>query len=292
MNTTLDPQKLTAFADVAWAWSVAFAPQLLMAVLIFVIGSILARWISSMVRRLIARTGRVDPTVVPVLGAAVRYSIMILVIVAALGQVGVQTASLLAVLGAAGLAIGLALQGTLTNISAGIMLLWLRPFHIGDYIEVNGMSGTVKEIGLFVCELETFDGIFLFAPNSAIWNNALKNHSRNPGRLVILNVTLSNKADMERARTILMQVAAGDERILKMPPPNMFVDKIDGANVVLNFRAWANHENVGEVQRTLIDGVRHQLAAADIDTLVPEQIARTVPPDSDPSRLIGITPHA
>src|SRR5262249_39939192 len=91
----------------------------------------------------------------------VRYSILILVFIAALSQVGVQTASLFAVLGAAGIAIGLALQGTLSNIAAGLTLLWPRPFRVGDFIEVNGMVGTVGEIGLFVCHLETFDGIFL-----------------------------------------------------------------------------------------------------------------------------------
>ncbi len=287
MNTTLDPQKLTHFADIAWAWAIAYAPRLLTAFLIFILGSLLARWIGRLVRGIAMRSGRVDPTVVPVMGAGVRYAIMILVIVAALGQIGVQTASLLAVVGAAGLAIGLALQGTLTNIAAGIMLLWLRPFHIGDYIEVNGMSGTVKEIGLFVCELETFDGIYLFAPNSAIWNNALKNHTRNVGRLVILTVTLGAQADLGRARAILAELAASDDRILKQPPSASFVERIDGANTVLSFRAWAAHENVGAVQRALIDGIQQRFKAAGIDTLQPQQIARTVPPDSDPSRLIG-----
>jgi small conductance mechanosensitive channel len=178
MNTTLDPDKLTHVADIAYVWLVAFTPQLALAILILLLGTAGARWSAALVRRLMLGSGRVDPTIVPVLAAVLRYSILILVVVATLSQLGVQTASLLAVLGAAGLAIGLALQGTLTNIAAGIMLLWLRPFRIGDFIEVNAISGTVKEIGLFVCELETADGIYLFAPNSAIWNSPLKNHSR------------------------------------------------------------------------------------------------------------------
>src|SRR5262245_45237467 len=146
-----------------WNGSAIFLPRLLAAIITLVVGYLVAVWICQVVRKVLARTARVDPTVQPVIAAAVRYAILALVVVAALGNLGVQTASLLAVLGAAGLAIGLALQGTLTNIAAGIMLLWLRPFHTGDYIEVpsSNISGTVKEIGLFACQLENFDGIFV-----------------------------------------------------------------------------------------------------------------------------------
>ena len=133
----------------------------------------------------------------------IRYAVLILVLIVALSQVGIQTASLLAVVGAAGLAIGLAWQGTLSNFAAGLMLLWLRPFRIGDFIEVGAIAGTVREMGLFACHLETFDGMFLFAPNSAIWNNLLKNHTRNAGRLVSIDVTVSSNADIDRARDIL-----------------------------------------------------------------------------------------
>ena len=120
-----------------------------------------------------------DPTLRPVLASMIRYAVLILVLIVALSQVGIQTASLLAVVGAAGLAIGLALQGALSNFAGGLMLLWLRPFRIGDFIEVGAIAGTVREMGLFACHLETFDGMFLFAPNSAIWNTPLKNHTRN-----------------------------------------------------------------------------------------------------------------
>ena len=115
-------------------------------------------------------THRVDPTLRPVAVAAVRYGIFILIVVLLLNQLGIETTTLLTVLGAAGLAIGLALQGTLSNIAAGIMLLWLRPFTIGDYIEVNGQAGFVEETGLFSCILRTFDGARLFAPTSTVWN--------------------------------------------------------------------------------------------------------------------------
>lgn len=283
----LSPQDLDRFANVAWAWAAAFLPRLAAALAILIIGTMLARWLSRAVSNISQRTTHLDPTVRPVLAAMIRYSVLILVFIAALSQIGVQTASLFAVLGAAGLAIGLALQGTLSNIAAGLMLLWLRPFRIGDFIEVNGMAGTVREIGLFVCNLETFDGIFLFAPNSTIWNNALRNHSRNAGRLVSIDITVPPKADIARIRDLLLGMAARDNRILKTPQPRVFVESLTGAGLLLNLRIWAAHEDVGELQRAIIEDAKHELEAAGIETLQPQQVVRVVPPDSDPSRLLS-----
>jgi small conductance mechanosensitive channel len=164
VNQVFDPQHIDRFADVTWSWAIAFLPRFIAAIAVLILGSILARWVSRTVFNIVRRTTHIDATLHPVLASVVQYALLILVFLVALNEVGVQTASLLAVLGAAGLAIGLALQGTLSNIAAGLMLLWLRPFRIGDFIEVNGMAGTVREIGLFVCHLETFDGIFLSRP--------------------------------------------------------------------------------------------------------------------------------
>jgi small conductance mechanosensitive channel len=211
-----------------------------------------------------------------VIGAIVQYGILILVIVAALGQMGIQTASLLGVLGAAGLAIGLALQGTLSNIAAGLMLLWLRPFRTGDFIEVNGMMGTVREIGLFVSHLETFDGLYIFAPNSAIWNQPLRNHSRNAGRLVSINVTLPSEADIERARKILLGMVQADQCVLKVPKPRIFVESLTGSGLLLNLRVWASHENVAVVQRTIIEKANCALEGAAVEKLQPQQVVRAV----------------
>jgi small conductance mechanosensitive channel len=264
-----------------------FLPRLVAAIAILIVGVLLARCLSRAVGKLSQRTTHIDPTVRPVIAAMIRYSVLILVFIAALSQIGVQTASLFAVLGAAGLAIGLALQGTLSNIAAGLMLLWLRPFRIGDFIEVNGMAGTVREIGLFVCHLETFDGIFLFAPNATIWNNALKNHTRNAGRLVSIDITVPAKAEIAQVRDLLVAMAKRDERILKTPQPRVFVENLTSAGLLLNLRIWATHENVGALQRAIIEDAKRALEAADIETLQPQQLVRVIPPDSDPSRLLS-----
>lgn len=275
------------YTAMLWNWSENLFPRLLTGIIILIAGYVVASWISQLVRKVLVRSARVDPTVQPVFAAAVRYSILVLVLVSALGQLGVQTASLLAALGAAGLAIGLALQGTLTNIAAGIMLLWLRPFHVGDYIEVpsNNISGTVKEIGLFACLLENFDGIFVFAPNSAVWNAALRNYTRNSGRLISFSVTLPSSTPVEKAREILKSMMEEDSRILDEPRPAVFVDSYDAKNgLVLTTSFRTSHGRAGEVQRDVIDQVRRRLQEAGIgDT---GQIVRKVPADTDPSRVM------
>ena len=212
------PARLESLSDIARTAAEYFLPRLILALVILVAGIVLAAWAARAVSGALARTGRVDETARPALAAAARYGVLIVTAVAALSQIGVQTASLLAALGAAGLAIGLALQGTLANIAAGIMLLWLRPFRVGDYIETVGgtpFAGTVKEIGLFASRLETYDGLFVFAPNSAIWTSPLRNHSRNAGRLVSFNVGFAPGADIARARAILLRAIADEPGVLK-----------------------------------------------------------------------------
>jgi len=284
MLQDISAQQLTYFAEMAWHWAEAFLPRLVAAILILVVGFAVAGWLERLVRRLLLNT-QIDPTLGPILAAAVRYTIVILVVVIGLTQLGIQTTSLLAVLGAAGLAIGLALQGTLSNIAAGIMLLWLRPFHVGDQIEVGTQSGAVEEIGLFVCQLRTFDGLYLLLPNSAIWNQPLKNHTRNHGRLVSINVSVPATADLDRVRKALVEAVANSRCALREPPPRIFVDTVNGGSVVLTLAVWATPQGTGEVERTIVELSKQALDALG-EGFRPTQITRTVPPDSDPSRLL------
>ena len=133
-----------------------------------IIGFWLSGKASGMLRKRMSSLPRADKTLIPILASIVRYAGFILTLVVALGQFGVQTTSIIAVLGAAGLAIGLALQGTLSNVASGIMLLLLRPFSVGDWIETNSISGTVREIGLFSTQIDTFENVFISVPNSSI----------------------------------------------------------------------------------------------------------------------------
>jgi small conductance mechanosensitive channel len=192
---------------------------------------------------------------------------------------------MLAVLGAAGLAVGLALQGTLSNIASGIMLLWLRPFQIGDYIEVSSQSGAVEEIGLFACKLRSFDGLCLFMPNSAIWNTPLKNHTRNGGRLVSVDVSLPPATELERARTTILEAAKKVPEVLKSPEPKVFMQALTGSALVLSLMVWTAPQGAGDVERNLVERIKHAFEVFD-EKLRPAQIVRTVPPDADPSRFL------
>ncbi|MBV8452158.1 MAG: mechanosensitive ion channel family protein [Deltaproteobacteria bacterium] len=289
MQQILSPHQLDFYTAMIWTWSVAFLPRLVTTTVLLAAGFLFSSWVARNLRVVLARTGRVDATIQPVIAAIIRYAILIFVFIAALSQIGVQTASLFAILGAAGLAIGLALQGTLTNIAAGVMLLWLRPFRLNDYIEVpaNNISGTVKEIGLFMCMLETFDGITIFAPNSAIWNSALRNHSQSSKRLISLIVTLPNSADVAKAAHIVTTTLLGDARVLKSSRPLVFVEAQNPNGILLNCSFHVQPDKVGEVQRTVIDDAERQLKAAGVETLAPQQIARVVPADADPSRIMA-----
>jgi small conductance mechanosensitive channel len=289
VEAELNPAHLTRTADLVWAWAASFLPHLVTALVILIVGALVANWTQRGLQRSLARFLNIDPAVRLFLASMLRYAVLVLVIVAALTQIGVQTTSLLAVLGAAGLAIGLALQGTLSNIAAGLMLLWLRPFHLGDFIEVPAaasLAGRVTEIGLFTCQLETFDGVFLFVPNAALWNAALKNHTRNSGRLVSIIVTVPAAADIEQARRTLLDVAAKDPLILKIPEPAVFIDNFTGGNFVLNLVCWTTPLGVAAVQRAIIDNARTALAALG-PGFAPPTVTRIVPPDTDPSRLMA-----
>jgi small conductance mechanosensitive channel len=284
----LSTANLTGLVNNILTLLVTFVPRLLAAAIILGAAFFLARRAGQAASSLMGRARHVDPTLLSIVGDFIRYSIIIFALLAALEQVGVRTTSLFAVLGAAGLAIGLALQGTLSNIAAGIMLLWLRPFGIGDYVEVNnvpGLAGTVRQMGLFTCQLEAFDGLFLFVPNSALWNVPLRNYSRNSGRLVSLGITLPAKLDLERARASLLELAAKDARIARHPAPVVFVERFLADSLLLNFRIWAAHVHIGALQRDFLETVRDTLAGL-ADDAGPVQVVRNLPLDSDPTRLM------
>jgi len=277
---------LAAIPEAAWAVAATLGTRLFLALVIPGVGVYLSRWAHRAISVAMAETGHIDETARPALASAARYGVLIVTFIAALSQIGVQTASLLAALGAAGLAIGLALQGTLANIAAGVMLLWLRPFRVGDYVEIvsaTPFAGTVKEIGLFACQLETYDGLFVFAPNSAIWTLPLRNHSRNAGRLISFNVGFAPGADMERARAVLLKAIGDHPGVLANPPPEVFVANLDAGAPLATCRFWAAQDGIGAVQRAMIDAAQRALDASDLH---PTQIVRTIPADGDPSRLL------
>ncbi len=263
-----------------WAWALEVLPRIGATLLIMIVGFIFAGWAGRSLRRVLTRSEHFDPTLVPIAGAMLRYAVLVFVVVAALGQIGVETTSVLAVLGAAGLAIGLALQGTLANIAAGLMLLWLRPFGKGDFIEAGSVSGTVREIGLFVTHLDSYDGLYNFVPNSQLWNTRLISYSRNSTRMTDLEVGIGYGSDIREARRVMLDLANSDERVAQNPAPDVFVDNLGDSAIVLRFRVWIGTADYWTTKRALIEEAKRRLDTAGIEIPFPQRVVHMIDDDS------------
>lgn len=220
---------------ISTAWVISNVWSLLVALVVLAAGWFIAKLISGYVTTLLSRSLHHDITIAPIVGQAVRYAILFVTLIVVLGQFGVQTASILAVLGAAGLAVALALQGTLSNIAAGIMLVVLRPFNAGDYIDADGIVGTVVEVGLFSTQLRTRDGIYIFAPNSKLSNARILNYSREPSRIVELTFDVPRSADLEAVKSAVASSLKTEysEAALK---PEILVEALGDSNVTMTAR--------------------------------------------------------
>ncbi|SDD00971.1 mechanosensitive ion channel family protein [Paraburkholderia lycopersici] len=239
--------------------------HLIVAVLILVIGW----WVSNRVARICSRMlmrSHADPTVAPMLAGMAAWAVRVIAIVAALSEVGIATASVLAALGAAGLAIGLALQGTLQNIAAGMMLLMLRPFRAGDVIEGSGAAaGIVCEVGLFTTRIERGDGNVVFVPNSQIWSNPVINYSSGGTQRVDMTIDLARRDQVDAAIGKLKEMVAAEPRVQNGSTlaPTVAVDSYpSNGGVRLRVRAWVRNEDAQYAADDLRGHARDALATA------------------------------
>lgn len=272
MDLSQTIQQMSTLGVIGLTWAINFLPRLATAVGMLVVGYLLAKWAEAGTRKLLARGKHIDATLWPAIASAARYGILIVVAVAALGQLGIETTSILAIIGAAALALGLALQGTLSNIAAGLMLLWLRPFRAGDTIESASATGTVRELGLLATRIDTIEGVFRFVPNAELWNKPLSNFSRNPTRMADMALSVSYKADISEARRILLELARSDERTVAVPPPEVFVERLADSAVALRYRVWIRTADFWPTQRALLEEAKRRLDSAGFDVPYPQQI--------------------
>jgi small conductance mechanosensitive channel len=251
--------------------AVAYAFSILGAIILLVVGYIVAglaeRWLHAGLKRVRG----FDETLRIFFSKVLRYAILILVGITVLAQFGVQTTSIIAALGAIGLAIGLALQGTLQNIASGIMLLVLRPFRVGEYIAVGGLTGTVLEIGLFATELRTWDGLYVMAPNNQLWNSPVTNYSRNPRRLDECAVRISYEGDIGLALSTLSGLAEAEKRILKDPAPIAYVKELGESAILVVLRYWTASSDNWATKVALLKAAREAFAKAGISIALPQR---------------------
>ena len=245
--------------------------KLLVSGIILVIGVSLTRGVKKLINKASSSKLYVDDTMSSILRYIVSYGVFIICVIMILNVFGVNTASLIALLGAAGLAIGLALKDTLGNIAASISLFFLGSYRIGEFIEFGSFTGTVKEINLFTTILETPDGICISAPNSSIWGNPIKNYSRNGKRRMELFFRISYFDSINTAFTVLNGIIACETRFLKDPAPQITVQSLQDSFIILCIRAWAKNQDYWDVYWFQMKNIKEKFEEAEIKIPFPRQ---------------------
>ncbi len=266
----MDPSNLDMVVEQAISMISEWGIKILGAIAVLIIGRVVAKWARRLVRTAMER-GNADPTLVPFMSRVAYYLIMAFVAVAVLGMIGIQTASMVAILGAAGLAVGFALQGTLTNIASGIMLLVFRPFNVGDFIDAGGTAGSVEAIGLFSTTLNTPDNVRIIVPNSSVYGNTIKNFAANPTRRNDMVIGVSYDDDLAVAVSTIERVISQDERVLSDPAPVVAVSELADSSVNIVVRPWCKKEDYWGLRFDMMRTLKEQLEAAGCSIPYPQQ---------------------
>lgn len=237
------------------------------------VAAVVGWWAASLVeagvRRALLASPHMDLTVATFLASLARYAVLVVVLVAILQMIGIQATSLVAVIGAASLAVGLALQGTLSNMAAGVMLLLFRPFRLGDTIEVGGITGMVKNLNLFMTEVASGDNVQVLVPNSKVWGNAITNFSTYPTRRVSLTAPVALERDVGKIVAGLRDLLAQDARVLKDPPPSVVTSNLAEKTVEITVQAWALPDHAGAVRAEIVQRLYGMVQPPEPGTLPP-----------------------
>lgn len=258
----LDIDKMVAYAtDVGLTLFAAIA--------VLVIGLWLAGFVERRLNAMFGKSQKIDVTVSSFLASLAKYVVIAFTGIALLDQFGVETTSLVAVLGAAGLAIGLALQGTLSNLAAGVMLLIFRPFRVGQFVEVGGHSGVVKGISLFTTNLDTGDNVRITIPNNSVWGNAITNFNHHDTRRLQLVYGIGYGDDIDKAMEVIKSCLEADDRCMSDPEPVIAVTSLGESSVDIMVRVWCASGDYWALNWHLLKAVKEQFDAAGISIPYP-----------------------
>ncbi|EHK1728418.1 small-conductance mechanosensitive channel MscS [Escherichia coli] len=260
----------------AGSWLVAnqalllsYAVNIVAALAIIIVGLIIARMISNAVNRLMI-SRKIDATVADFLSALVRYGIIAFTLIAALGRVAVQTASVIAVLGAAGLAVGLALQGSLSNLAAGVLLVMFRPFRAGEYVDLGGVAGTVLSVQIFSTTMRTADGKIIVIPNGKIIAGNIINFSREPVRRNEFIIGVAYDSDIDQVKQILTNIIQSEDRILKDREMTVRLNELGASSINFVVRVWSNSGDLQNVYWDVLERIKREFDAAGISFPYPQ----------------------
>lgn len=242
---------VTQMLDSATTLGADYGMRAVGALVILLVGWFVAVQVQRAMLGIGRKSPRVDLTIASFIGGLAKYLIIAFTVVAMLSSFGVETTSVVAILGAAGIAIGLALQGTLSNVAAGFMLVLFRPFRVGDAVETAGIAGTVTDVSLFTTEIRSDANIRIIVPNNSVWSGVTKNMSAYSTRRTDLEFPIPFSVDFDAALTVVKDAVAADERILKNPAPVIGVVKITDATARLTALVWTSTAQAGAVQMEL-----------------------------------------
>lgn len=252
MFTQLDSMSLEAILR---DWIIPYGTKVLLAIVIFVIGKWLAKGLSKLLSKAVLASTK-DEMLQSFVRSISYFLLLLIVVIASLSQLGINTSSLVALIGAAGLAIGLSLQNSLQNFAAGVMLLIFKPFKKGDFIETSGISGTVTEMGLLVLELRTGDNKTVLVPNGNVFSSTITNYSANETRRVDFIFDISYNDDIAHAKEIIREILEKDDRVLKDPKPVIAVSNLATNSVQIIARPWVNTPNYYAVYWQITEDVK------------------------------------
>lgn len=249
---------------------VDFAINLITAIVIFYVGRMVVRLLTRGIRKVMERQ-KVDKTLVTFVSNLVNMILLIVVIIAAIGALGVQTTSFIAVLGAAGLAIGLALQGSLSNFAAGVLIVFFRPYKVGDWVEAAGISGSVEEVQILTTVLKTGDNKRVIVPNAQIMDSVITNYSANNTRRVDMVIGVSYDDDLDKVRSTLQDIVAADERVLNEPACTIAVSALADSSVNFVVRPWVETSDYWTVMFDLTEVIKKRFDKEGISFPFPQQ---------------------
>jgi small conductance mechanosensitive channel len=242
------------------------------ALLVLVVGWVLAGMIAGALRRRIAARPEIDPTLGGFVASVVKWAILAMVLVAVLGVFGIEATSLVAMLGAATLAIGLALQGTLSDLAAGFMLILFRPYKIGQYVDIGGTAGTVKDLNLFVTELATPDNVQIIVPNGKAWGSIITNYSHHDTRRVDLVFGIDYSDSADEAMAIILQQVEQDARVKSDPAPWVRVTNLGDSSVDLTARIWCDAADYWDLKFALTKAIKEAFDTKGISIPYPHTV--------------------
>jgi small conductance mechanosensitive channel len=270
----MDPEAIQSSAETAVATAIEIVSNWGLQVIGAIVVLIIGRWIAGMVRKGIRRSlkkSKVDESLIPFLASMGYYVVLTVTLIAVMNLFGIETTSLIAVVGAAGLAVGLALQGTLSNFAAGAMLVIFRPFKIGDFVEVAGSAGSVSQIGVFTTTLNTPDNVLIMIPNSQVYGQSIKNYSGNSTRRVDMVMGISYGDDIGKAIEVIKAIIARDDRVLADPAPVVAVSELADSSVNIVVRPWTKGSDYWGLKFDLTRAFKEELEAAGCSIPFPQR---------------------